>query len=97
MALSSIVTLNPARLNAAQAQSDILNRAEAAAYLNISPQTLTKYVKRGAVPCRQVARRLIFSRRALERWAGGENVQTAGTSTADQGDGAPIMANDANQ
>lgn len=94
MALSSIVTLNPARLNAAQAQSDILNRAEAAAYLNISPQTLTNYVKRGGVPYRQVARRLIFSRRALERWAAGENVQAVETSTADQGDGGAIMAND---
>ena len=65
--------LNPARLAAAQTQKDILTRAEAAAYLNIDPHTLMKYVKRGVIPCCKLTRRVIFSRKALERWVMGEN------------------------
>lgn len=67
--LTSSIRLNAARLAAAQEQKDILNRAEAAAYLNMAPGTLTKYAKRGAIPCQKLARRVLFSRRALERWA----------------------------
>lgn len=71
--MENVIRLNPARLTTAQAQKDILTRREAAAYLNITPGTLTNYVKRGAVPCRKVARRVIFSRKALEQWAACEN------------------------
>ncbi|MBR4753351.1 MAG: helix-turn-helix domain-containing protein [Thermoguttaceae bacterium] len=85
MVSSNIIHLNHARLVAAQEQRDILNRAEAAAYLNIAPGTLTSYVKRGAIPCQKVARRVIFSRRALERWAACENNPAPVMQTADGG------------
>lgn len=67
------LTLNAARLAAAQEQRDILNRAEAAAYLNMAPGTLTRYAQRGVIPCQKLARRVLFSRRALERWAACES------------------------
>lgn len=90
--LTSTIALNQARLAAAQAQKDILTRAEAAAYLRIAPGTLTRYVKRGSIPFRKVARRVIFSREALRRWAEGEQPapierKTDATLTND----APIM------
>lgn len=66
--ITSSLALNPARLAAAQEQRDILNRAEAAAYLNMAPGTLTKYTRAGVVPCVKLARRVLYSRRALERW-----------------------------
>ena len=53
----------------AQEQKDILNRAEAAAYLGMSEGTVTRYAQRGVIPCRKLARRVLFSRRALELWA----------------------------
>lgn len=85
---SQRAALNPARLAAAQAQKDILTRAEAAAYLNIAPQTLARYAKEGVIPCRKLARRVIFSREALRRWVEGEQParqpETAPTA-------APIM------
>ena len=90
--INSTLVLNPARLAAAQQTAEILNRKEAAAFLKIAPNTITKYVRRGAIPCRKVERRVIFSRRALERWAAGECVgpierKTDATLTND----APIM------
>lgn len=87
--------LNPARLAAARAQKEILNRNEAAAYLNIAPGTLTRYVKEGVIPCRKLARRVVFSREALRRWAEGEQPtqqsEKAPTAAPTEQTAAPIM------
>ena len=53
-------------------QKEILNRKEAAAFLNMAPNTLTKYAKQGLIPCRKLERRVLFSRKALELWASGQ-------------------------
>lgn len=82
MVCSNTFTLNPAIVAAAKAQDDILTRAEAAAYLKVSAQTLMRYVRMGAIPCRKVDRRVIFSRKALERWAGNEDVKQDRTEKA---------------
>ena len=100
MLLSNAIKLNPARLAAAQAQKDVMTRKEAAAYLNISPQTLSKYTRAGDIPCVKLARRVLYSRRALEQWAAGETApkQDAGTplTTAAAGDVQREGGNDEN-
>jgi excisionase family DNA binding protein len=52
---------------------EILTREEAAVFLRISGKTLDYLRQTGQVPHRKAGRRVIFSRKALERWVGGEN------------------------
>ena len=71
--VTSRIILSPKRIAAAQAQKEILNAAEAAAFLGCSRKRLTLLIKRNEVPCRKLERRVFFSRKALERWVMGEN------------------------
>jgi excisionase family DNA binding protein len=52
---------------------EILTRDEAAVFLRLSTKSLDYLAKSGQVPHRKAGRRVIFSRKALERWASGEN------------------------
>lgn len=52
-------------------QKEILNVAEAAAYLGVSTRTFHKVLHQGEMPGRKVGREWKFSRRALEQWIAG--------------------------
>ena len=47
---------------------DVLNSAEAAAYLRVAVSTITEEAKRGRLPGRRVGKGWRFSRRVLEQW-----------------------------
>lgn len=61
-------TLNETRR--ALAVKPFLNQQEAAALLGINPVTLRRAIKAGLVPCQRIGKRYIFSKAALEQWAG---------------------------
>ncbi len=47
-----------------------LNAREVAKLLRLDRQTIYEMVKRGALPCRRVGRRILFSRDAVLEWLG---------------------------
>ena len=47
---------------------DVLDSAEAAAYLRVTVTTITNEAKRGRLPGRRVGKGWRFSRRVLEQW-----------------------------
>jgi len=55
-------------------ERDILTLKQAAEYLQIAAKTLYKLARSGEVPARKIGNRWRFSRRALEEWARGNNV-----------------------
>jgi excisionase family DNA binding protein len=52
---------------------EILTREEAAVFLRISSKTLDYLTKTKQVPHRKAGRRVLYGRKALERWVGGMN------------------------
>ncbi|MBR5710426.1 MAG: helix-turn-helix domain-containing protein [Thermoguttaceae bacterium] len=52
----------------------LLNKREAAEYLNISPRTLDYFRERGGLPSHIIGGKLVrFDARELERWATGRS------------------------
>ena len=49
----------------------VLSLSEAAKYLGIGTTTLRRYIKANAIPYRRVARRVLISREALDKWLEG--------------------------
>ncbi len=47
---------------------DVLDSAEAAAYLRVTVRTITEEAKRGRLPGRRVGKGWRFSRKVLEQW-----------------------------
>lgn len=47
---------------------ELLNATEASEYLGISRASLNRYVRQGLIPCRQVGRKRIYSKPALDKW-----------------------------
>lgn len=78
------VILNRARIKAAQKRKEILNLAEAAAFLGCNPQTLRRQVKKGAVPCFKAGRFIRFNRNALERLTMGETFGAGSVQTENE-------------
>jgi excisionase family DNA binding protein len=52
---------------------EIMTRAEAAVFLRISTKTLDYLTQTKQVPHRKAGRRVLYGRKALERWVGGES------------------------
>ncbi len=52
----------------AQHDPDLLNADEAAAMLGVGRGSIYSAVRRGEVPHRRIGRKVLFSRRALQRW-----------------------------
>lgn len=61
---------------------EVLNTVEAAEYLGISRNLLTKAMQDGTIPARRVGDRWLISRRVLDDWLRGEQpVPSDGTGT----------------
>jgi excisionase family DNA binding protein len=49
-------------------EREVLNTAEAAAFLGVDPRLLAKWAKQGKVPCRKPGKGYLYSRAALLAW-----------------------------
>jgi excisionase family DNA binding protein len=47
---------------------DVLSVGDVAELLGMHPKTIYRAAKRGQIPCRQVGRKLVFSRSAVLSW-----------------------------
>lgn len=53
-------------------EPEVMDADQAADFLGVDRKTVYEYAGRGAIPCRRLGKRLLFSRRALVLWLGGE-------------------------
>lgn len=53
-------------------EPEVMDAEQVAAFLGVDRKTVYEYAGRGAIPCRRLGKRLLFSRRALVLWLGGE-------------------------
>jgi excisionase family DNA binding protein len=63
---------------------DMLSLAEAADFLQISPEVLRRHAKNGVIPAHKEGRTLRFSRKELEAW-----LQQGGPQVAAEVDDSP--------
>ncbi len=76
--------LNPELFHAAARERETLNRLEAADFLGVSPNTITRWINEGKIPCRKMGRRVLFNRDALRRWSAGVPVDPLGKPDASE-------------
>ncbi len=53
-------------------EREAMSVEEVAAFLGVDRKTVYDYAGRGMIPCRRLGKRILFSRRALVLWLGGE-------------------------
>lgn len=49
---------------------DVITADEVAAILRLDRKTVYDYASRGAIPCRRIGKRMLFSREAIAIWLG---------------------------
>lgn len=53
-------------------EREVMSVEECAVFLGVDRKTVYDYAGRGMIPCRRLGKRILFSRRALVLWLGGE-------------------------
>lgn len=73
------------------ADDQVLNTAEAAAFLGVDPKLLSKWAKAGKVPSQKPGKGYLYSKNALLRWLAGD-LEVPGPPASDNGQQPPRTA-----
>lgn len=65
------------RQSQANAEPEVMDADEVAAYLRVDRKTVYEYAMRAVIPHRRLGKRLLFSRTALVAWLGGNQTGSA--------------------
>ena len=69
--MSDNASSNPADA-APSDEREVMSVEECAEFLGVDRKTVYDYAGRGMIPCRRLGKRILFSRRAVVLWLGGE-------------------------